>query len=448
MKRWLAFYLTILALLGATALNRPALLECRATLDPEGHSPLSARFELLSRWPLKVERVVIKGVRVDNLSGSTYRRRHSFPITGLLPGRTNTVFLELSNQAGRRVQTPEFQLTTAPLPEDVPKISTGQFQPRSSGLFLCTLSTLESPGKTYQLMLDSLGNIVWLRDRPGNALFTRMLPNGLLATLSSDSGDVTLEDLNGYKLASHSFGMSPLNPRLQLEEASHTLWALSRQVPGQRLLGMSLETGEVKSLPLGNLWTEKRELPIFSFSPGRSKSRFLLALAGQNSVAELETEPSKIEWVFGPPPAWSQEATPWLLSPSQLEEVPEVPTQTFWAQNGGLITVESSPTQVLVREYLVDLRSRTVTRNWSRSLPGTENRIFRVDLNESPYRPGVLLAGFSYATRDPSQIFARIQQFSQSEEAELTTDLILHASGSKNWKLESVQEIQTPYSPR
>jgi hypothetical protein len=425
-----AMGLFVLTFWGLVIARQSPLEQFDIVLNPHGVSPLTALCEMRSIRELKIERVVVEGVHAYTLPKPTFSREHTFPIVGLRPNRTQTVRVEASDREGRSVYCPPTKVTTAPLPGDLPSRIALRAEPQVKGLYFCEL---ESEDVAYQVLLNSLGEVVWLRPaRPGTVL-SRLVGNGIVATLYLQRGMLVLEDLTGRRLRSTQLALKGLVKAQTNFSSPYALWTVKERT----LYRSDLRDGSTRSLGLMRLLGD---LQLSFFGHGLRPSSALVSVEGQHSLAQLNLDSQHFDWVFGTELSWSEgRSSSYLTYPPG--EGPDSPAAAVWVTNGGLITVESESGGSMLREYLVTLNSSEVKRNWTFPIQ-TDHPVESVSLTES-FQDRHLVLGINQLIQGGKRSEVRIQEISQQDDPKLLLDL--HIRGAKSWRVGAIQKVESPY---
>ncbi len=348
MKTVCALGLFLVAVLSLLMVRQSPVKQIDIVVNPYGVSPLSAVCEVSSNRPVQIAQIDIEGIRTLHYS-SGFSRHHSIPLAGLSPGG-QTLRLTVFDEDGRQVYCPETEVTVAPLPDHLPEIRVLRSEPQLDGYIFCQL---ESPSQGYQVILTPLGDIVWLRARAPRSVLGRRLPSGRLLNLNFLAGFAETEEPTGRRLASSPLSIeAPDTDKVRVESAGRAWLLENDELVSLDLAGRSKTAISVYSLlgihPTGTgpSWNPENSLV---FSP--------------ELLAEVNPTARRVEWLVGEPGLLHPALLPFALT---VEEslYPQDPAASLWADNLALLIAEREE-QVFLREYLVHLTERKLTRNWS-----------------------------------------------------------------------------------
>lgn len=175
------------------------------TMNPTGLTPLAGVVALATDVPSRVILHVRNGAEAWAILFPTLQKDHSVPLLGLAPGRSYEVSVTITDDAGGSLTVaPALTVATPSLPPDFPQISVPVSNPArmEPGFTLVDRFTRRSvlDGRSYSIVFDETGQVVWFGGFGGNA--TSWLPTGNLL-YKSPVGNVVLEaDLLGNVIRS------------------------------------------------------------------------------------------------------------------------------------------------------------------------------------------------------------------------------------------------------
>ena len=296
------------------------------------------------------------------------QQRHEISVLGLAPGALNTIRVSLSDAAGNVVFTAaQFQILTAPLPDDFPPINASVSNPflMEAGVTLFNVQSNRRPPQGLLIAVNSEGKVVWYyrTDRPiGPVVRTRA---GTLLYL--DDEDAVEIDMLGNTLGRWhpgGLGTPPLDSR-DVVVATNIFHHEISELPNGNFLTLSSEVRSVEGYPssetnpsaspapanvVGDVILEftrsgaiVREWKLFdvldpyrirydslsgqfdssyrsTYGPTRDWSHgnsvsydavddsFVVSLRHQDAVVKISRSTGRLLWIFGAPDGWR---APW-----------------------------------------------------------------------------------------------------------------------------------------
>ena len=411
----------MVAFLTLLFVRQSPLEQVDVVVNPYGISPLSAICEITSSRPVRVERAVIEGVRTQGYS-TEFSRHHSIQLVGLTPG-TLTVRLDLVDERGRQVYCPETEVTVAPLPEELPNIRVLHSEPEWTGYLYCQV---ESSTRAYQLLLTPLGEVVWVRARsPGEAL-SQWLTQGRVLSLDLRRRLVETEELTGRRLASNVLPTAALEQQAARLESPSRAWAIQ----GDELVSLDLAGGSMQQISIYSL---------LGVHPSRTGPAWLpenSLVFSPELVAEVNPSARRVEWLTGDRDRLHPALVPYCLE-AEGELYPHAPLASLWAQNRAILFVEQEQ-EVFLREYVVHLNERKITRDWSYPIR-TGRKVESVLLCES-FQPGRIGLAINQ-TDGTGRASVRLQMVTQQSVPKLLMDVQI--DGPEGWSVVSFQVVES-----
>jgi hypothetical protein len=247
-----------LALLGGCAPRKVEVGAVDLAVAPNPEAPLTARLRFNTDRPARTRLTIDDGERrTEALAEKDYVTDHEVMVLGLRPGRRHRVEIAVEDGNGVTGSAPAVEVSTAPLPADLPEVEvltrkTDRMEPGVTVLSLIRWSGLKPDGKWGALVAyDAEGDVVWYYK--GNEFLdeARPLPNGHLLTLYSDEGQMLELDMLGTIVRRwHTTGIAKEDvPASSIAIDADTFHHDVCRTPSGNLLVLSTEIRRVEEYP-------------------------------------------------------------------------------------------------------------------------------------------------------------------------------------------------------
>jgi hypothetical protein len=190
----------------ALACARPPQVvgEVDLVVAPNPEAPLAALLRFTTDRPSRTRLSIDDGERrTEALPEEKHATEHEVMVLGLRPGRKHRVEIAIEDQRGAVGTAGAVEISTPPLPEDLPTVEVlvrdaDRMEPGVTVLSLIRWSGLKPDAKWGALVAyDAEGDVVWYYKGAEFLDEARPLPNGHLLTLYSDEGQMFEIDMLG-----------------------------------------------------------------------------------------------------------------------------------------------------------------------------------------------------------------------------------------------------------
>jgi len=447
--------------------SRPAqVVGFEVTLDPEGRTPLAAEARLESSLPCRVLSLAIDGVETG-LEFPEFQAVQTVRILGLKADADQRVQLQLLDEAGHKVWTPEVSVKTAPLPNDFPTLKVVTQQSDRDSRFLMFFVAQRTTGAKvpklgYLMILDSHANVVWYQKFDSLLNEVRLDPKGHLVIMDLWNLQIIEQDLLGRELRVFQADLlkteneggirvrtDTFHHDFQKDPSTGLLWTLGTRVRGDALddLILSIDSqGQIqRSLSLMEILDPERRIYRSKMSLwdnlyrehyydwghanslvlDESRKSALVSLRHQDAIVEVGLEQGDLKWILAPPEGWSEPFQKYLLRPLGEFQWPRRQHAAQWTSKGTLLLYDNGLKESRAVEFEIDPKARTCRQIWEFRDEQPFRSRFLCDVDEVPGSDNVIVTDGGRQTKE-GQYWARILEVTRSTPSEKVFEIQIH----------------------
>ncbi len=333
---------------------------------PDPNTPLVAVLELVASVPVLVRLNIDDGATERWITPRTaYKTQHKLPVLGLHPDRLHSILVEIRDQSGARTRTSApLAFLTPPLPADFPPLHTTVALTPSMepGVTLFGASGSGTGGsRSYVLILDEHGEVIWFHRPPDQVGDLRQLRNGNLLYIHGDAGLREIDLLGNEQAQWWASNLDPAAPPgaipLPIDTLHHEVYELPEGYAGD-FMALSTELRVLPDYPaseldptqtvpfanvvgdvvvefqrdgtivrewrlldildpyrvsydsLGGFWNSAYGLTTADWSHGNAvipspfDDSFIVCLRHQDALVKIDGATGALDWILGDPGRW------------------------------------------------------------------------------------------------------------------------------------------------